>query len=115
LLAALLSERDPFLRSPNRRPVAHSTDSDVLDRLQVIEQFEQARHRHSELGSLDMGAAQFVLRARDQLFHLLKDEAGPRRTSRLDSDEALGRVESSTSCVAPPRRTPTDSDEAMLR
>jgi ATP-dependent helicase HrpB len=70
LAAALLSERDPFLRTPERTEQVehrHPTLSDVLDRVEALEAYERQRRQESPLGTLHRGAAQFVLRARDQL------------------------------------------------
>jgi ATP-dependent helicase HrpB len=101
LLAALLAERDPFVRPPRRRaapgrsgerpaPAAHVSRSDVLDRLDALLRWETAPTREGpgergpdERGgtgaseSLNPAAARFVLRARDQLAEL----AGRERAS----------------------------------
>jgi len=76
LAAALLSERDPFLRAPRRdRTLArrggtnrHASDSDLLDRVLALEALEDSGARTSAVGELNAGAARFVLRAADQLF-----------------------------------------------
>jgi ATP-dependent helicase HrpB len=74
LAAALLSERDPFLRAPRGRELRsrggtnrHHSDSDLLDRVVVLEEFERSGARSSLVGELNAGAAHFVLRAADQL------------------------------------------------
>jgi ATP-dependent helicase HrpB len=78
LAAALLSERDPFLRSLDAaagragRPVA--TPSDVLDRVEALEDYERHGRCASPLGELNRGAARFILRARDQLVRTLRQE-----------------------------------------
>jgi ATP-dependent helicase HrpB len=71
LAAALLSERDPFLRGRSRRSASHVGDSDLFDRVQALEAFEDSGSTSSELGELDRGGAHFVLRARDQLVRLV--------------------------------------------
>jgi ATP-dependent helicase HrpB len=102
LLAALLAERDPFVRPPRRRaapgrpgerpaPAAHVSRSDLLDRLDALLRWETAggregsgeREGHGERGagtgapgSLNPAAARFVLRARDQLAELAGRERG---------------------------------------
>src|SRR5690606_13014061 len=54
LAAALLAERDPFLRehrgphTAQRR--AHASFSDVLDRVRALEDFEHENRVHSEVG-----------------------------------------------------------------
>ena len=71
---ALLSERDPFLRAPRRNVLQagrgankHHSDSDLLDRVVALEDFEKSGARSSLVGELNAGAARFVLRAADQL------------------------------------------------
>jgi ATP-dependent helicase HrpB len=70
LAAALLSERDPFTRSIDR-PASdgprHATSSDVLDRVEALEEYERSGRTSSVLGVLNRSAARFVLHARDQL------------------------------------------------
>jgi ATP-dependent helicase HrpB len=97
LAAALLSERDPFLRPldpsapPGQRP---ATSSDVLDRVEALEEFEQHGRPASPLGTLNRGAARFLFRARDQLLRSLRQ-----------APETAGRSE----------RLPSDRDEAVRR
>ena len=74
LLAALLSERDPFPRSPRGAGPRRASRSDLLDRLDALEAFE--RRDFSTGDSLNAGAARFVLRARDQLAELARRELG---------------------------------------
>lgn len=71
LLAALLSERDPFSRE--RRPV-HASRSDLLDRLDLLE------------GS--PGAARSIFRVRDQLLDLVRRELAAAPPA-ADRDTAL--------------------------
>jgi ATP-dependent helicase HrpB len=76
LTAALLSERDPFNR-PMDEPASsrgprHVTRSDVLDRIEALEEYERTRRTHSQLGTLSRAAAHFVLRSRDQLLRLVR-------------------------------------------
>jgi len=99
LAGALLAERDPFLRSPGPRGGARQaggwSDSDVLDRVAALEQFDNRGGRHTEAGSLDSGAARFVLRARDEWLRLLENELRDVKRSpdrNLDSDEVLLRA-----------------------
>ncbi len=92
LAAALLSERDPFLRSPDERAeklrMGPPTHSDVLDRALALEAFE----RGGPAGALNRGAARFVLRARDHLLRSLRREAGGEPAADMDADEALLRA-----------------------
>lgn len=87
LAAALLSERDPFLRdrpsgprAPSRK-LARRSRSDVLDRVLALEDFEATGRTESEIGRLNVGAARFALRARDQLLRLLDVEYGRSHTN----------------------------------
>jgi ATP-dependent helicase HrpB len=77
----LLSERDPFPRGP----AAHTTPSDVLDRMEALEGGPFL------LGPLNRGAARFTLRARDQLVRLLAD-LHPRASPTVSPEEAVGRA-----------------------
>jgi ATP-dependent helicase HrpB len=75
LAAALLSERDPFVRpleglSKDYRRAA--TVSDVLDRVEALEEFERDRRTAFPFGRLNRGAVSSVLRTRDQLLRLLR-------------------------------------------
>jgi ATP-dependent helicase HrpB len=79
LAAALLSERDPFLRRV-RRPgerrgaLVHSR-SDVLDRVHALEAFEARGTLDSEVGALNRNGARQVLRVRDQLLRITEGHA----------------------------------------
>ena len=77
LTAALLSERDPFMRPVDEQagPPRHGSISDILDRVEGLEEFERTGQCDSPLGTLSRGAARFVLRARDQLARSLRHEA----------------------------------------
>ncbi len=69
LAAALLSERDPFARALDDPPPDHrraATASDLLDRVEALEQYEQTGRVQTALGTLNRGSARFVLHARDQ-------------------------------------------------
>jgi ATP-dependent helicase HrpB len=105
LLAALLAERDPFVRPPRRAPgrprgrggppegggdrqaaAVQASRSDLLDRLDALLQWEAAGARGGGGGeaaatgspelALNPAAARFVLRARDQLAELAERELG---------------------------------------
>jgi ATP-dependent helicase HrpB len=93
LAAALLSERDPFTRTLDRSVAGqrHPTSSDVLDRIEALEAFEQQHRTATSLGTLQRGPAQFVLRARTQLARLLQREANTDQTAAAAPDEAVLR------------------------
>jgi ATP-dependent helicase HrpB len=76
--AALISERDPFLRedgppqfAPNRPP----TESDLLDRVEALEVFETTGRLDSPVGRLHRGGAETVLHVRDQLLKSVSRDA----------------------------------------
>lgn len=75
LAAALLAERDPFLRGTAPASKSVLSQSDIQDRVEALEEFETAGRFQFPIGELHRGGADFVLRARDQLFRLL-DESG---------------------------------------
>jgi ATP-dependent helicase HrpB len=95
LAAALLSERDPFL-STQRQPRRQGVVSDVLERVEAMENFAARGVTACSMGTLNTGAARFLLRARDQLLRSLRQEtasseAGEQGTS-VDADEAVLRA-----------------------
>jgi ATP-dependent helicase HrpB len=93
LAAAMLSERDPFVRSGSAasggargaspRTAAHYVSrSDVLDRVTALEEY--FAHGRSETGHAEInpGAAAFVSRARDQLVAEVREQlSGSRRNA----------------------------------
>lgn len=90
LAAAMLSERDPFVREFEGSPAgrsAQATCSDVLDRVEAMEAFEQRNCLESPFGRLHRAAARSILEVRDQLLRLLPhrdaSEAGCRDTALL--------------------------------
>jgi ATP-dependent helicase HrpB len=95
LAAALLSERDPFPRpedgaSPG--PLQGSSDSDVLDRVAALEQFERSGRSDAPLGRINRSAARLVLHARDQLLRELRQASGPAPPARFSAEEAVLRA-----------------------
>jgi ATP-dependent helicase HrpB len=90
LLAALLAERDPFPRTPRGAGPRRASRSDLLDRLDALEAFE--RRDRDEAGSLNVGAARFVLKARDQLADMARRELGAPGKKSHDRDDALLRA-----------------------
>jgi ATP-dependent helicase HrpB len=99
LAAALLSERDPILRPSGGRtspPAASAeTPSDVLERVEALEEFERSGRLETPLGTLHGGAARSTLRVRDQLLRVLcqaePNPSSPLMTS-IPSDEVLMRA-----------------------
>src|SRR5262249_11635953 len=99
LAAALLSERDPFPRAlePTQAAAVHITRSDVLDRIEALEEFEQHGRCTAPPATLNGATARFILRARDQLLRLLRPEVR-RAGAEPDAAHAQG-----------------DADECLLR
>jgi ATP-dependent helicase HrpB len=95
LAAALLSERDPFVRaidydaqSGAGRP---ATSSDVLDRIEALEEYEHHGRLTSTCGTLNRSAASFILRARDQLVRSVRQQTRP-VALQVSTDEAVLRA-----------------------
>jgi ATP-dependent helicase HrpB len=106
LMAALLSERDPFLRGPASNP---STDrggkalpirtvsgqisrSDVLDRLAAVEDYLQTGRPVSSCGEINRNAVRTITQVARQLSDVLAEELGGSRPSGVSSDEAMLRA-----------------------
>jgi ATP-dependent helicase HrpB len=106
LAAALLSERDPFLRAERRgprRPAAHESESDVVDRVAALEAFAARGTTSSEVGELHRSRAEQLLRAAEQLVRLV-DESFPRAERRARAT-ALARSPDASD----------ESDDALMR
>jgi len=100
LAAALLSERSPFATSfgstRGRRQVQHHSESDVVDRISILEDFQSSGGRNEAQRALNIGAAHFILRVQEQLLELLGEAcraaAEPRSPPpEMAADEALQR------------------------
>jgi ATP-dependent helicase HrpB len=93
LAAALLAERDPFVRSlePAKETRRPRTRSDVLDRVEALEEFERTGRTATAHGTLNRAAARFVLHARDQLVRSLRAETRTTDRAAGDADEAILR------------------------
>ena len=82
LAAALISERDPLGRAMDSLDPQRVVDSDVLERVELLEDHERGRG----LRELHRGAARQVLAVRDQLLRSLQRGRGP---APAQGDEAL--------------------------
>ncbi len=89
LAAALLSERDPFMRSGGnargtergpRTAANYVSRSDILDRVAALEAFESGGVADSSFGPINRSAAAFLFRARQQLLREIRRELGLTRT-----------------------------------
>lgn len=121
LVAALLSERDPFFRSDRSQPqgrgsgpttAAHTSRSDVIDRLAAFEEYVQHGQKESHLGSINVGAAHSIQRVCEQLVRTLRQELGPIPACH----GRVGRAEGeSTPHGSQSRGTHSSSDETIMR
>lgn len=105
-LAALISERDPFFRpggSTGSRPpptvTARFSSSDLLDRLEALEEAERHGTTVFPWGELNRGGARFIARVRDQLVRAMDAVADDfhsalegESAAKISSDEALLRA-----------------------
>ncbi len=97
LAAALLSERDPFESHASRVRHAAASQSDVLDRVEALEEFERTGREATTHGRLNRGAAQFVVQTKEQLLRLVRSSAFRRPMKSppeggTTNDEALLRA-----------------------
>ena len=77
LAAALLSERDPFLRDDGgRHRPTHATSSDVLDRVEVLEAFQHNGRTLFPMGELHRGSAKQLLEVQRQLLRMVDRRSG---------------------------------------
>ncbi len=107
LAGAMLSERDPFMRSGGRgdaggearrggapRTAANYVSrSDVLDRVAAFEEYESRGRSDTPFGSINPGAASFIGRARDQLVREVREQLGPDERNTRDRRDASERPE----------------------
>lgn len=90
--AAILSERSPFQRDRDR-PIKSHSRSDWLDQIEGLEDYQESKTRHSDLGTIHKGAARTLFKLQSQY---LKN---------------LGRLSKTLMSKAPEM----DADEAALR
>lgn len=93
LLAAMLSERDPF--SGRGGPVtaaSHRSQSDVLDRLFAIEEFLRTGRREFSFGTIRGGAIHFLTQAAEQIRRSLPARSGAETPLSSDGTEELLRA-----------------------
>lgn len=119
--AALLTERDPFERTnSNSRGTSlgptHYSQSDILDRVQALEEFANHGRVETSLGRLHSGGARSVQQAQQQLVKLVNGGEMPQKRSGRASAHPLyqegqaGYESPSTQSVPRLHR-----DEALLR
>ncbi len=135
LMAAMLSERDPFLRGPRepaprgapiRTVAVHRSRSDVLDRLHAVEDYLRTGQSHSPCGEINRNAVRTVVQAAKQLGSLLRAEPGSSEVPKVDINNTASTVPSPPGQgekVADPgapgdegvRSAFSDPDEPLLR
>lgn len=106
LCAALLSEKPPFRAIDSATPGSHQTDSDVLEQVRAVENFDAHGIRDSMMGMIVPGAAKQILRTKSQLMRLVED-------ADLGSDSVTKPLLPGRSGVG--AELPLSSDEAVLR
>ena len=122
LAGALLSERDIFanfaksaLRNQSRRTLRHGSDSDVLDRVAALTEFEQTGRRDFDLGQLDVPAAKLIFRSRDQLLRSLPPTIEKaENTEENEADEAILRAIATAYSDRLARRREPDSRRGLM-
>lgn len=91
--AALLTERDPFERSNRSGPPSslgpqHYSESDVLERVQALEEFDARGNSATSAGKLNIGGAKYLQQAQQQLIKLVNStDSTSRRESNLKTEE----------------------------
>ena len=122
LLAALLAERDPFLRrqphAPSHSASKHShpiptrtllnSRSDVLDRLHAIENWFIHKQPASHFGEIHRGAANTILQSAKQFQQILRSELTARTTLQPQSPRSQSSSPESEA-------DESHSDEALLK
>lgn len=98
LMAALLSERDPFMRGsrdhfptrggPVRTTAIHRSRSDVLDRLHAVEDYLATGQEQSLCGEINRGAVKTLTQVAKQLTIALREETSAQQ-SAFHSDPML--------------------------
>ncbi|MBX9569691.1 MAG: ATP-dependent helicase HrpB [Candidatus Obscuribacterales bacterium] len=86
LCAAVLSERDPFKRQQNFK-ATHHTNSDLLNRVAALEDYEESGIREHFGMELITGASKQILRARDQLAKLIKSKSKAKHPVQAQQDD----------------------------
>ncbi len=112
LTAALLAERDPFSRTagePMPQRPHHATVSDILDRVEALEDFERTGRSATPFGTLHRSAAHFLFQARDQLRRSLRPT-----NNQGDVEEAVLRALLSAYPDRLARRRQPGSDRGVM-
>ena len=92
LAAALLSERDPFVRSERPRRPATASPSDILDRVEALREFCQTGRTEFDVGRLHPDGAQRIRRAAEQLERICPQKPRDSHPWVSSFEEALCRA-----------------------
>ena len=118
LVAAMLSERDPFFRSggPQRRQASHTSQSDVLDRLHSLQDFEDRGIADSSSGAINRQGAKQIFKVREHLLSLLErsDQNRSPRYQHTSNDEAVLQAILAAYPDRVARRRETGSQRAVM-
>lgn len=128
LLAALLSERDPFRRSPAdsgraarggapRTVASRRSRSDLLDRVAAIEDHLRANRLQFDAGEIHPGAVRTIERAARQMDRMLNDAVADDTVASVgaaDPDEALLRAVAVAFSDRIARRRDPGSDRGLM-
>ncbi len=90
IAAAMLQERDPFMRHPSQRNSRRS-DSDVVDRVRALRAFDRGGSSPAAPGELNTSAARYVLRAAEDFVREAARALGDVGSDEHD-EEALMRA-----------------------
>jgi ATP-dependent helicase HrpB len=123
--AATLSDRDPFLRDDGP-PQFHGhrppTDSDLLDRVEAVEEFDRTGRTRFAVGELHPGGAKQVLEVARQLYRLVNpgshaggaEPATPGMTAGVHHNALLRAVFAAYPDRLARRRSPNDRRARMV-
>lgn len=93
MAAALLSERDPFLRSETPARARHHAWSDLADRVECLREFARTQQCQFELGTLQRDSARHLLRVAETLQRQCPDDIqGEEKTQVSGLTEAMSRA-----------------------
>jgi len=92
IAAALISERDPFLKSDSRQRNRYQSWSDLADRVECLREFSRSERCEFDLGILHREGARQMLRVAEQLRRQCPTPAASSRGPSLSQTEALSRA-----------------------
>lgn len=91
-VAAILSERDLVQRGAGRPVARRSTPSDLLDRLEALEEWERRNYGETALGPVDGSRCRHALRVAQQLQDVAKKALqGQRKRPEVEPDQGVLR------------------------